>query len=47
MNNKPFTMPAHQHIELKEKGITLNADRGLKQRPFANLKMKKGVLTNG
>lgn len=35
---KAFVLPAHRHIELKAEGITYNNDRGLKDKPFANLK---------
>lgn len=47
---KPYTMPAHEHIRLKESGITYNDDHSLKQRPFNTPEMKqlrKEILKRG
>ena len=42
-SKESFVLPAHQHIELKAKGITYNDDHKLKYRPFEKLRemMKK------
>lgn len=39
--SKAYTIPAHEHIRLKEEQITYNSDRGLKFKPFADFKLKE------
>ena len=47
MKNKPYTIPAHEHIRLKEENITYNSDRGLKHRPFEQHKKQLKELAKG